>query len=392
MKIFVVGAGATGSVLINTLAGQKEVERIFCVAKNKRIAAEFVKSHPKVKIFGADVADRTKMEKFAKGSDLVINAASPWLNVPILKLALRVHAHYQDLEAYLGLDDGRSKMPYRIEHLSFDKEFRKQRRVALFDAGVAPGLTNLLVAEAQEVLGNLKNVSIRLLEDLQASAYISTWSPSAAIDEVYSRPVVYRNGKFSILKRFSDPEEFNFPKPFGRHTTYAIMNNEAFTIPQYLSVGKIEVRSAGCDDEAARIMVALGLLEKKPMRIRGITLTPLEFTMRIMRQPPTPKELKRLVATGVVRDGYFAFFIEATGPKKRKIAYWVPFPSQKTLFKKDIHSTYVAHPAGTCAAVFALEIPHIQKYGTMPPEVLPKDNRERILKRIKQFGINVKTR
>lgn len=392
MKLFIIGAGATGSVLVNTLAKQKEVERIICVAKNKHLARQFLTPSRRVHIFAADVADRVRMEKLARGSDLVINAASPWLNIPILKLALRVNAHYQDLEAYLGFDDGKSRMPYAIEHLPFHAAFKKAGKLALFDAGVAPGLTNLLVAKAADDFGALERVCIAMIEDLVSSAAISTWSPAAAVDEVYSRPLVLKNGRFHILKRFSDPRAVTFPAPFGKKTTYSIMNDENYSIPKYLKVKNLEVRSAGNDDEASRLLVGLGLLEKKPVHIRGTTLTPLEFTTHIMPPPPTPAELRALMRQGIVKDGNFAFLVDVRGNQTRECRrYWVHLPSQRELFRKKIYATYIAYPAGLCAAAFALEIPHVKKYGTMPPEALPRENRERILARIRKFGIKIKT-
>lgn len=396
MNVFVVGGGATGSVLINTLAKEKTIQSIRCLTRNKKIAEEFIQKNPKVKIFSGDINNKTEVEKLARASDLIINAASPWLNIPALKLAIRIGAHYQDLEAYLGLDDGKSRQPYAIEHLQFHNAFKRKKRLALFDSGAAPGLTNLLVASATDILGPLENAKIWMAEDIDASVVVSTWSPAAAVDEIYSRPVIYRNGKFIVLPRFSSPEKFKFPKPFGVKTTYPIMNNEAFTVPQYASVKNMEVRSAGSDDEVARIMLGLGLLEKKPIHIRGTTITPLEFIMKIMPPPPTPRELKHLIAKKIVRDGNFALFVRCSASRSRHkpktLSFWIHFPSQRKLFERKIYSTYIAYPAGRCAAAFALEIPSITTYGTLPPEGLPKPNRERILKNIVRLGIKIKKR
>lgn len=393
MKITVIGAGASGSVLINTLASSQRVERIFCLAKDKNLAKQFVKAHQKVKILACDVNDGGKVEKICRGSDLIINAASPWLNVKILKIALKLRAHYQDLGAYLGFDDGQSKMPYKIEHLVLAKEFKKRKLLAVFDAGASPGLTNLLVAESADRFGVLQRVKIILLEDMQGSAIVSTWSPAALIDEIYSRPVVYRQGKFILLPRFSHPEEFDFPKPFGQRTTYALMNNEAFTIPHYLKVKDIEIRSGGSDDELARLMVGLGLLDKKPRRFGRVTISPLDFMMKFLPTPPTPVELKNLISKGLIKDGFFAFsiIVEVKERQRRqKINYWVLFPSQKELFKRHIYSTHVGYAAGVCASAFALEIPHIKSYGVMAPEAIPQLNRENILSNMKRIGVKIK--
>ena len=394
MKIFVVGAGATGSVLINALVKEKGVSQILCLSRNRRAAEEFVRPTAKVKILSGDVKNIRRISLLAKGSKVVVNAASPWLNIEVMKLALSVGAHYQDLEAYLGFDNGISRQPYAIEHLAFEKEFKGRGLVALFDAGAAPGLTNLLVASAADRLGSLGTVKIRLIEDLKSSILISGWSPQAALDEVYSRPVKYENGKYRLISRFSDSEEFYFPKPFGKRITYSIMNNEAFTLPKYLKVKNAEVRSAGSDDEVARLMVGLGLLDKKPVHIHGAVVTPLEFLMKILPSPPTPKELNHLLSKGLIKDAAFAAHLEITPADGRgkKFSQWVVFASQRNLYKRKIYNTYIAYPAGLCAAAFTLEFPYIKTPGVVPPEGLLRYNRENILKRIKKFGIKIRGR
>lgn len=70
MKIFVIGTGATGSVLINTLAKSKGVDFIYCLSrdtKDKRIAKQFIKPDRKVKIFSGDIKKNSRnIEKISK--------------------------------------------------------------------------------------------------------------------------------------------------------------------------------------------------------------------------------------------------------------------------------------------------------------------------------------
>lgn len=396
MQIAVIGGGVTGAVLIRELVRYKEVDRVLCVAKDERRTREFLRASPHVRIIAGDVLrDAKYIAGKIKGSTVVVNAASPWLNIPILKLALGARAHYQDLEAYLGFDDKKAKMPYAIEHLAYAKAFKRNNRLALFDSGVAPGLTNLLVAEEADRTGTLEKVVIRMIEDIDASVIISTWSPHAAVDEIYSRPVIYKKGAFRTIPPFSDPKDFVFPAPFGRKTTYSVMNNESFTVPRYVKVREMEVRSAGSDDEAARIMINLGLLDKKPIHLAGVSVVPLEFLMNIMPPPPTPRELRALVSRGLVKNGFFAVSIEAHGRRNGRpyrSFVWVEPPSQHKLFLKRIHTTYIAYPAGVCAAAFTPEFPHIAVSGTLPPEGLPRENRSRILERIRKSGIRISRR
>ncbi len=389
LKIFVIGTGATGAVLINTLARAPEVAELRCLTLDAKAARQGLRPSSKVRLVVGDVRNTTMAARLARGSTLVVNAASPWLNVPALKLALTVGTHYQDLEAYLGFDDGHKANPYSIEHLRFAREFKRRKLVALFDAGAAPGLSNLLVAEGVAAVGGrATRVTVRLVEDADSSTLVSFWSPAAAVDEVASRPVVWHRGHHRLIPRYSDPVPFTFPKPIGRQTTYSLMNNEAFTVPQYLNVQHMEVRSAGSDDEISRLMVNLGLLETKPVRVRGVMVSPVEFITKLMPPPPTPRQLKHLVASGQLKDAHFAAHIEVWRGRRSWRA-WVHFPSQRELYRRRIYATYIGYPAGVCAAAFALELPRVTKFGAYPPEALPTDSRRRVFTNVRRLGIRL---
>jgi saccharopine dehydrogenase-like NADP-dependent oxidoreductase len=389
LKIFIVGAGATGSVLINALAKRREVAALTCLTHDIKLAKQTLAPNRKVKLVAGDARRTRQVAKLARGCAVVVNAASPWLNLPVLQLALAVNAHYQDLEAYLGHDNGRAHQPYRIEHLKYNKAFLASKRTALFDAGVAPGLSNLLAAEAVAALGNgVDNLIIRLVEDINSSVVVSFWSPAAAADETASRPVVFERGHYRLLPRYSDPIPYVFPKPIGRLTTYSLMNNEAFTVPRYLPVKHMEVRSAGSDVEVSRLLVSLGLLETKPVPVRGFLVSPFEFITRIIPPPPTPCELKQLIQTGKLVDAHFAVQVEAwRGTRRWRV--WVPFPSQKELYQRKIYASYIGYAAGICAAAFTLEFAQLAKFGAYPPEALPEESRRRVLDNIRKLGLKL---
>ena len=74
---------------------------------------------------------------------------------------------------------------------------------------MAPGLTNLLVKRAADLLDEVESVHIRLYESSQSEDPISQWSPEVSFDEAVSHPRIYRNRKFQLSKRFSEAEKFH---------------------------------------------------------------------------------------------------------------------------------------------------------------------------------------
>src|SRR5260370_40736181 len=95
-------------------------------------------------------------------------------------LSLRVH--YLDVSSHL------TQNPFKAEQLAFAKRFEEKNRLALINTGAAPGLTNLLVKRAAEMLHEIESVQIRLYESSESDDPISQWSPEVTFDEAASNP------------------------------------------------------------------------------------------------------------------------------------------------------------------------------------------------------------
>ena len=79
---------------------------------------------------------------------------------------LRLRAHYLDLSAHMV------RNPFKAEQLAYAKRFEEKRRAAVINAGVAPGLTNLLVARSAELLDRIETVHIRLYESTDGESHL----------------------------------------------------------------------------------------------------------------------------------------------------------------------------------------------------------------------------
>jgi saccharopine dehydrogenase-like NADP-dependent oxidoreductase len=116
----------------------------------------------------------------ARGCQLIVNASASVFNQIVMRAALRLRAHYVDLSSHL------TRNPFKAEQLSYAKRFEEKNRTALINAGAAPGLTNLLVMRAAEMLDDVHSVHIRLYESAESDDPISQWSPEGSFDEAIS--------------------------------------------------------------------------------------------------------------------------------------------------------------------------------------------------------------
>src|SRR5215472_2947440 len=154
MRIFVLGAGGTGSLLAQLLERQGHI--VWCGDR-------------KIEVIEANARNLWSIVRAARGANLIVNALPAVFNKIILRAALRLRTHYLDLNSHLV------HHPFRPEQFRFHKQFVAKNRVALVCAGVAPGLTNLLTERAAEMLDSVESIQIRLFESTESKDPISTW-------------------------------------------------------------------------------------------------------------------------------------------------------------------------------------------------------------------------
>src|SRR5437667_10163291 len=208
MRIFVLGAGATGSLLAQLL--ERQGHHLLCGDRDLERARRFLGKKSRIPIVKVNARNLRGIVRAARGCHLIVNASASVYNEIVMRAALRLRAHYLDLGSHL------TRHPFKAEQLRYAKRFEKKNRTAAIDAGVAPGLTNLLVRRAADALDHVESVHIRLYECAESDDPISQWSPEVSFDEAVSHPRVYRNGKFLLKKRFAELEKFRFPDPLER--------------------------------------------------------------------------------------------------------------------------------------------------------------------------------
>lgn len=385
MKVLLVGAGACGSVIFRLLARSRSVSEIVCGTNDLKGAREFLPRHRKLRLKRLDASDPEAVARLAKGCDLVINAASPRLNRPVMEACLRAGAHYQDLCSQLA--DLRN-----AEQLRFHERFRRAGLVGLINTGVSPGVSNLLAREAADRLDEVSDIKIRLVEDQKSSELIFAWSPEVALDQFTSPPLVYRHGRFQLSRPFADGEEYEFLHPFGRRHVTSIYGDEVATLPRYIRARRVDVKSCGTDIEFSKALYRLGLFDKRAIRLNGKRVVPLEFFSEIAPQVPTPRQMMELIGSGVIQNAALQLCVEVVGRdsgKPIRIKSTAVFPDLKRISRRFPGATYVSYPAGVSAVAFSRALPSVKARGVFPPEALGPRVRKEILLDLESSGIVV---
>jgi len=372
MRIFVLGAGATGSLLAQLLARQGHT--VVCGDRDTERARRFLGRKSAIPVVKVNARNLWGIVKAARRSQLLVNASPAVFNEIVLRAALRLRCHYLDMSAHL------TRNPFKAEQLRYAQRFEAKNRAAVINAGVAPGLTNLLVARSAEMLDTVEAVHIRLYESTEGDDPISQWSAEASFDEATSRPRVYRAGKFHLGKRFDEREVFRFPPPVGEAGVVLAAQDEVGTLPYFIPMREMDVKIGGNEIDRLRRWYKQGKLSKS----RGLV------TKRFPRTP-TPRHVARLIRRGVLQNARFAAAVLVRGVKKDQpvlIRWDAEFPSLYQIRLRGMASTPVAWATAHLAALFVKHFPR-EEAGVFPPEALPAEIRQRILADAKSRDLRI---
>jgi saccharopine dehydrogenase (NAD+, L-lysine forming) len=375
MRIFVLGVGGAGSLLAHLLLRQGHT--VWCGDRDPERARKFLGKKSKIEVKEANARNLWSIVRAARGCNLIVNSSPAVFNEIILRAALRLGVHYLDLNSHLN------RNPFRPEQYRFHKRFLAKNRAAVICTGAAPGLTNLLVKRASELLDQVESVQLRLYESTESKDPVSTWSPEVMYDEAISSPRVYRNGRFAMTKRFAEREKFRFPPPIGETTVYLAAQDEVCMLPYVVPMRDMDAKIGGNDFDRLYRWFRQGRLN----RSQGIVRKRFPKTL-------TPKGVAGLIRRGVLENARFAAVVVVRGSKDDQqlaVRYDASFPTLHQIRQRGLISTPIAYATAHLAALFVKHFPR-EMAGVIGPSELPVKTRRAILAdvRSRDFRITLK--
>jgi lysine 6-dehydrogenase len=267
MKVIVLGCGLVGGPMALDLAKESRFE--VTVADINQSAIDRIRKGSKIGTLQADLSNPKKVSAIVSKYDFVVNAVPGFMGFQTLKAVIESGVNVVDI-AFFPED------MFELDELA-----KSRNVIAISDIGVAPGMSNVLIGYADYQLdftekaityvGGLPKVRVWPYE------YKAVFSPADVIEE-YTRPARYIEGGKEIIKpALSDPELLNFEN---------IGTLEAFNSDGLRSLAKtidapymIEktLRYPGHID-IMRILRETGFFNKEEVEIKGVKISPLEFT------------------------------------------------------------------------------------------------------------------
>jgi Saccharopine dehydrogenase NADP binding domain len=376
MRIFVLGAGATGSLLAQLL--ERQGPDVWCGDRDLARARRFLGKKSTIPVTEVNARNLLGIVRAARGCQLIVNASASVFNQIVMRAALRLRAHYLDLSSHL------TRNPFKSEQFAFAKRFEAKNRTALINTGAAPGLTNLVVKRAAEALHEVESVQIRLYESTESRDPISQWSPEVSFDEAISNPRVYRNGKFLMQKRFAELEKFRFPESIGNANVVLAAQDEVTTLPYFIPMRNMDVKIGGNEFDRLRRWYKQGKLSKS----RGMQ-------KKHFPQTSSPRMIATLIRQGVLQNARFAATVLVSGIKRGKkedqrllIRTDCMFPTLYQIRQQGRFTTPVAYATAHVAALFIKFFPR-DLAGVFAPEMLPLQMRRAIVSAIRAHSVRI---
>lgn len=227
-----------------------------------------------------DVKNRGALVHLLRSAQVVMSAVPYPFNPEVTRAAIEARVHMCDLGGDTDAVQAQLKQ---------DESARKAGVTIIPDCGLAPGMNNLFAAYGIEQLDRTESVEIRCGGLPQTPrpplGYRLVFNLAGMFNNYFGRAFVLRNSRVTEIESFSDLESIDLPEPLGRCEAF-VTAGATSTCP-WTFEGKIQsynyktVRYPG-HYEKVKLLLDLGLLDPKPVTIRGAEVAPRDLTVQVV--------------------------------------------------------------------------------------------------------------
>jgi saccharopine dehydrogenase-like NADP-dependent oxidoreductase len=277
MRVAVLGAaGAMAAVAMRDLLDT--VEDVAITGADRRpLALE----DPRVSFAELDASNEAATARLLDGHDAVLNAVTYYLNVPVMRAALRARVPYTDLG---GLYHG------TLKQVELDDAFREAGIPALLGMGSTPGITNVMAGALAGELDRVDEIHVRVgCFDRSASGPLPVpYALDTVLDEFSLPPIVFTNGRAEAVAPLSGRETIDFPPPVGAMEALFTLHSEVAMLPRSFPSLREASFKVAFEPEFVKkmeLLVRLGFGSKEPV-VAGAS--PRAMLLALAAKQPSP--------------------------------------------------------------------------------------------------------
>lgn len=300
------------------------------------------------------------------GAALLVNAALPEFNGPMIELALRIGANTVDLAS--DMYDTQTERTLTFAQYGYERALRERGIAALINLGISPGVTNFLIGRRMHDLLatdrkdlEVESIDLYLLEDIESDSVVFSWSPIVALEELAQQPRVLSHGRMQILEPFSEACEYHFPHEPSPSRQYPLYQEELLSLHRsFPGIESIAVYTGGSEVELVKALFQLNLLSKRSLPDQP-ELTVEAVVRAILPGMNKPRRIEEYLRNGTIRRAHFAAAAEIrvseTVRNERQTVIetvglsYLRYP--ETLNSPYAGATYISYPTAVGAAILA---------------------------------------
>ncbi len=271
MRIVVLGAGRVGSAIAVDLAAEPDF-RVTVVDRDAAVL-DPLRPHIHADMREVDLSDPGRVLELAREHDLVVGAVPAHMGFETVRAALDAGRHVVDISFF------------EEDALALDDLARSKGVVAAVDAGVSPGLSNMILGHLQSACDRVTRYVCYvggLPEDRSGLFhYKAPFSPADVI-EVYTRPARYKaSGEICTAPALTGIEKLTVPEVgvlegFVTDGLRTLLADE--TVPD---MRELTLRYPGHAGQM-RLLSEMGLFDTDPVEVAGVSLPPRALTAQLL--------------------------------------------------------------------------------------------------------------
>ena len=277
------GAGAVCKETTRDLARYSDLHKIVVADYNVEAAQTLVDGirDPRLQVLAFDADDYDGMLALFPGYDVVVNGLPFKYDYPVNKACVEVGVNGLDLSS----DD---------PQFALHDEAVGKGMIFVPGVGATPGITNMMVRRASEVLDRMEAVEVffaafRCLSPAPGLLQTTLWEFNPEEED----RVIFEDGEWHPTPPLSGERVVRFHEHIGEQKVYYVPHDESNTLPHsYPELRRAAVR--GCfTPHVMALMGALmqgGLLSSRPVRVGHAEIPAIELMRAALAQSPFSKE------------------------------------------------------------------------------------------------------
>jgi lysine 6-dehydrogenase len=304
MKIAIIGAGAVGTALTKLFCNDGSTSSVILIDRNGSILnaiSQNLSDCTKLRTHRLGIENRVAVKSLIKGFDCLISALPHKNNFDLAQLALEARIHYIDF----GADD-----KVLEKQMSLHEQASTEGIWLIPNAGLAPGLLNILVMKAFEQFESVRKIHIRAaglpVNPEPPLNYYLSFSVQGLLSEYMNPACVIENGKAVHVNSLDGYESMTFAtKPEIGELEAFYTSGQSSSLVRHLD-GRVNelnfktLRYPGHRD-IMKTLINLGLASKQIIDVRT-NLTYRELLVRQL-QKFLPQNVEDIVLAKVLVEG-----------------------------------------------------------------------------------------